>query len=84
MLNDRLKIWAVASQAMGLILIVALETWLGRGQAGLWQKWVLIAMLLCAGIVALLRFYRHQQHVKEQARRRQVLQDAASDDDAAP
>ncbi|MFK7160194.1 hypothetical protein V6U78_03990 [Marinospirillum sp. MEB164] len=84
MLNDRLKNWAVASQAVGLIVIVALETWLGRGEAGQWQKWVLIAMLACAALVALLRFYRHQQHLKEQARRRQVLEEAASDDEAAP
>lgn len=81
MFNDTLKNWAVASQALGLTLIVWLETSLGRGQAGFWQQWVLIVMLLCAGVVAVLRMYRYKRQMKEQERRRSLLADEASDEE---
>lgn len=75
MLNDTLRFWALLTQALGLTLIIFLETWLGRGQAGDWQLWVLAFMLLSALLLAVLRHYRNQRQLKARMQRWQQLQD---------
>lgn len=70
---DPLRFWAIVSQATGFIIILALETWLGRAQAGFWQLWVLGLMITIALVIAVLRRYRDKRWQKEQARRRQLL-----------
>jgi|AntRauTorcE11897_2_1112592.scaffolds.fasta_scaffold01920_11 uncharacterized membrane protein len=73
MLQDPLRFWAVVSQAAGFILIILLETWLGRAQAGYWQLRILLVMIAVALVIALLRRYRNKRFLKEQERRRQLL-----------
>ncbi|WP_114416992.1 hypothetical protein [Marinospirillum perlucidum] len=79
MLNDPLRFWAVITQALGFTLIILLETWLGRGQAGPWQLAILAAMLVAALVIAVLRRYQNRRHLKEQERRRQLLQEDEED-----
>ena len=73
MLKDPLRFWAILSQAVGFTLIIALETWLGRAQAGYWQLRVLVLMLLIALVLAVLRRYQSRRLLKEQEQRRQRL-----------
>lgn len=64
MFNDRLRFWAIVSQALGLVVIFLLETWLGRGQAGRWQLGVLFAMLTAALVIAVLRRYQQRKALR--------------------
>ncbi|ABE57833.1 MULTISPECIES: hypothetical protein [Chromohalobacter] len=57
---DGLRAVAIASQAVGFILIIALETWLGDA-ARVWQGVTLAAMLVAASGVALVRRYRRNR-----------------------
>ncbi|MBE0507685.1 MAG: hypothetical protein IBX50_13405 [Marinospirillum sp.] len=80
MLKDPLRFWAVVSQAVGFTLIVVLETWLGRAQAGYWQIRVLLVMLAIALVIAVLRRYQQRRAMQLAAKRRQLLQDEEADD----
>lgn len=60
---DTLRALAIASQAAGFILIIALETWLGDA-ARPWQGVTLALMLASASGVALLRRYRRNRRRK--------------------
>jgi cytochrome c-type biogenesis protein CcmH/NrfF len=80
MLKDPLRFWAVMSQAVGFTLIVLLETWLGRAQAGYWQIRVLLLMLAAALLIAILRRYQQQRALQLAAKRRQLLRDEEADD----
>lgn len=57
---DGLRAVAIASQAVGFILIIALETWLGDA-ARVWQGVTLAVMLVAASGVALVRRYRRNR-----------------------
>ena len=77
---DALRALAIASQALGFILIITLETVLGDA-ARPWQGATLAAMVVAALTIALLRQHRHNRVRKaadEQARRN----GARHDDDA--
>lgn len=54
---DTLRALAIGSQAIGLILIITLETVMGNA-ARPWQGVVLAAMLVTAATIALMRLYR--------------------------
>ncbi|EHJ94095.1 hypothetical protein [Vreelandella boliviensis] len=54
---DKLRALAIGSQAIGLILIITLETVMGDA-ARPWQGVVLAAMLITALTIALVRLYR--------------------------
>jgi len=72
---DTLRALAIASQATGFILILALETVMGDA-ARPWQGWTLAAMVAAALWIALVRLYRHNKTRKARARR---LADSDSD-----
>lgn len=72
---DTLRVLAVASQAIGFILIITLET-LMADAARPWQAATLGAMLTCALGIALARRYRRNRRRKAVARR---LEDEATD-----
>jgi len=65
---DTLRALAIASQATGFILILALETLMGDA-ARPWQGWTLAAMLAAALWIALVRLYRRNKARKALARR---------------
>ena len=72
---DKLRALAIGSQAIGLILIITLETVMADG-ARPWQGAVLVAMLVTALSIALVRLYRHKRLQKQLAiRRRDVEED---------
>jgi len=79
MLKDPLRFWAIISQAIGFTLIIFLETWLGRAQAGYWQLRVLLVMIGIALVIALMRRYQNKRLLKEQERRRQLLEEDQAD-----
>ncbi|GAB2778237.1 hypothetical protein GCM10027040_00580 [Halomonas shantousis] len=60
---DRLRATAITSQAVGFILIIVLETWLGDA-ARKWQGVTLAFMLVAALGVALMRHYRRNKRRK--------------------
>nr|WP_299246163.1 hypothetical protein [uncultured Halomonas sp.] len=60
---DHLRSLAIASQATGFVLIVALETWLGDA-ARPWQGATLAVMLVTAVWIALVRLYRRNRQRK--------------------
>ncbi len=74
---DTLRALAIASQALGFILIITLETLMGDA-ARPWQGWTLAAMVVAALWIALVRLYRRNKARKAMARRL-----ADNDDDAA-
>lgn len=79
---DALRALAIASQALGFILIITLETVLGDA-ARPWQGATLAAMLLAALTIALLRQYRHNRARKaaaERDRRGEALEEQESAD----
>ncbi|WP_027849066.1 hypothetical protein [Marinospirillum minutulum] len=80
MLNNRLRLWAIVSQALGLVTIFLLETLLGRGQAGSYQLVVLLLMLVAALVIAVLRRY-HQRKARrlEEQRFAELREDEADD-----
>nr|WP_298416099.1 hypothetical protein [uncultured Halomonas sp.] len=61
--TDRLRALAIASQATGFVLIIALETWLGDA-ARPWQGATLAGMLMAAVWIALVRLYRRNRQRK--------------------
>ena len=65
---DPLRALAIASQAIGFVMILTLETWLGDA-ARPWEALVLALMLLSAVSIALLRRYRRNKARKAQERR---------------
>ena len=65
---DTLRALAIGTQALGLTLIITLETVLGDG-ARPWQGVVLAAMVACALAIALVRMYRNKRRQKQQAER---------------
>ncbi|MGO2242458.1 MAG: hypothetical protein ACTH5D_11935 [Halomonas sp.] len=65
---DRLRALAIGSQAIGLILIITLETIMGDA-ARPWQGVVLAVMLVTALAIALVRLYRRNQARKRWAQR---------------
>ncbi|CAM3589677.1 MULTISPECIES: hypothetical protein [Halomonas] len=65
---DRLRALAIGSQAIGLILIITLETVM-RDAARPWQGVVLAVMLVTALALALVRLYRRNQARKRWAQR---------------
>lgn len=72
---DTLRALAIASQALGFILIITLETLLGDA-ARPWQGWTLAAMVAAALWIALVRLYRRNRARKALDRRRADIDDA--------
>ncbi len=70
---DKLRALAIGSQAIGLMLIITLETVMGNA-ARPWQGVVLAAMLVTALTIALVRLYRYKRHQKQVAERRRYLE----------
>ncbi|APE31118.1 hypothetical protein BOX17_09220 [Halomonas aestuarii] len=64
---DTLRALAIASQALGLTLIITLETLMGDA-ARPWQGWTLAAMVAAALWIALVRLYRRNKARKAMAR----------------
>lgn len=69
---DKLRALAIGSQAVGLAIIITLETYL-HDAARPWQGAVFAAMLLSALTIALVRLYRRNlsrkrwaEHVKDE------------------
>ncbi|WP_252105838.1 MULTISPECIES: hypothetical protein [unclassified Halomonas] len=75
---DVLRALAIGSQALGLALIIALETVMGNA-ARPWQGVVLAIMLVTALLIALARLYRRNRQRKEADARRARLE-AGTDD----
>ncbi|UYG00106.1 hypothetical protein [Halomonas sp. GD1P12] len=75
---DVLRALAIGSQALGLTLIIALETVMGNA-ARPWQGVVLAFMLVSALLIALARLYRRNRQRKEADARRARLE-AGTDD----
>lgn len=75
---DALRALAIASQALGFILIITLETVLGDA-ARPWQGATLAVMLMAALAIALLRQYRYNRARKaaERVRRDDARRDGA-------
>lgn len=65
---DRLRALAIGSQAIGLVLIITLETVMGNA-ARPWQGVVLAAMLATALTIALVRLYQRNLARKHWAER---------------
>lgn len=65
---DKLRALAIGTQALGLVLIMTLETVLGDA-ARPWQGGVLAVMISTALTIALLRVYRKNRTRKQQAQR---------------
>lgn len=64
--GDSLRRLAIASQAVGFILIITLETWLGDA-ARPWQGMTLAFMLTAAAGLALVRRYRRNKRRRREA-----------------
>lgn len=71
---DNLRAWAIATQALGFVLILTLETLLGDA-ARPWQGWTLVAMVAAALWIALVRLYRRNRQRKDLARRLSDMDD---------
>ncbi len=71
---ENLRAWAIATQAMGFVLILTLETLLGDA-ARPWQGWTLGAMITAALWIALVRLYRRNRQRKALARRLEAHED---------
>lgn len=80
MFNDRLRLWAIVSQALGLLVIFILETGLGRGQARSYQLAVLITMLTVALLIAILRRYQQRKALRLAEQRFAKLREEEADD----
>ncbi|AQU84641.1 MAG: hypothetical protein JJT87_05015 [Halomonas sp.] len=65
---DMLRALAIGSQALGLMLIITLETMMGDA-ARPWQGVVLAFMVAAALAIALVRLYRRNRLRKRQAQR---------------
>lgn len=80
MFNNRLRLWAIVSQALGFMVIFWLETYLGRGQAGAWQLGVLLLMLAAALLIAVLKRYQQRKAMRLAEQRSALLREEAADD----
>lgn len=80
MMHDRLRLWAIVSQALGFVVIFLLETSLGRGQAGHYQLGVLLLMLAAASVIAVLRRYQQGKALRLAEQRKAMLREEAADD----
>lgn len=67
---DILRALAIGSQALGLMLIITLETVMGDA-ARPWQGGVLTVMVASALTIALVRLYQNKRYQKQMAERRQ-------------
>lgn len=76
---DPLRVLAIASQALGFVLIITLETVLGDA-ARLWQGITLGVMLVTALSVALMRQYRRNKGRKAAAERAHKISDSQTSD----
>lgn len=65
---DMLRALAIGSQALGLMLVITLETVMGDA-ARPWQGIVLALMVAAALAIALVRLYRRNRLRKQQAQR---------------
>jgi len=74
---DMLRALAIGSQALGLMLIITLETVLGDA-ARPWQGVALAAMVASALMIALVRLYRNKRYQKQVAERQR---NAAKEDE---
>lgn len=80
MFKDRLRLWAIVSQALGLLAIFLLETSLGRGQAGWYQLVILLLMLIAALVIAVLKRYQQRKAMRlAEQRFAQLREDEAGD-----
>nr|WP_298250485.1 hypothetical protein [uncultured Halomonas sp.] len=77
---DTLRALAIASQALGFILIITLETVMGDA-ARPWQGLALATMVVAALWIALARRYRRNQARKVRSRRQAA---AEENDDGSP
>ncbi|WP_447527394.1 hypothetical protein [Vreelandella sp. TE19] len=77
---DVLRALAIGSQALGLTLIIGLETVMGNA-ARPWQGVVLGVMLAAALSIALARLYRGNRQRKQADARRARLSEAGFDDE---
>ncbi|MGA4494002.1 hypothetical protein [Vreelandella venusta] len=66
---DMLRALAIGSQALGLMLIITLETVMGDA-ARPWQGCVLVIMVASALTIALVRLYQNKRYQKQMAERR--------------
>ncbi len=71
---DTLRALAIGSQALGLTLIITLETLLGD-EARPWQGGVLAVMVASALMIALIRLYRNKRYQKQLAERRRAVEE---------
>lgn len=71
---DRLRALAIGSQAIGLLLIITLETVMGNA-ARPWQGVVLVGMLATAIVIALMRLYRRKRHQRQLVERQRYLEE---------
>ncbi|GGY03581.1 hypothetical protein GCM10007160_34200 [Litchfieldella qijiaojingensis] len=76
---DVLRALAIASQALGFIAIITLETLMGDA-ARLWQGWTLALMVIAALWIALVRLYRRNKAHKARVAR-QTARNEEDDDD---
>ncbi|WP_346796688.1 hypothetical protein R5M92_14560 [Halomonas sp. Bachu 37] len=67
---DTLRAMAIASQAVGLVTIITLET-IMRDAARPWQGAVLLAMVASALAIAMVRLYRRNKLRKQRDTRLQ-------------
>lgn len=65
---DTLRALAIASQALGFIIIITLETLMGDN-ARPWQAVTLAAMVICALGIALVNHYRRNKARKARDQR---------------
>ena len=66
-MQDRLRSIAIASQAIGFVLIIAFDTWLPDGMVRPAQGITLALMLSAALGVALARRYQRNRRLKKRA-----------------
>lgn len=71
---DTLRGLAIASQALGFVLIITLETLMGDA-ARPWQGWTLAAMMAAALGIALARLYQRNRARKALDRRRAEVEE---------
>lgn len=77
---DRLRALAIASQAIGLMLVIGLETVMGNA-ARPWQGVVLAGMLVAALTIALVRLYQRNLTRKRWAERLEASDHNKDQDD---
>lgn len=65
-MKDPLRVWAIATQLIGFVLIISIDTWAGHGEARSLQAWVLAGMLSAALVIAGLRRWRQRRELRRQ------------------